>query len=183
MTREELIKKQKQYIYPSIATYFSQPLVLERGEMQFVWDSEGKKYLDFFGGIVTVGVGHANPRVTARMKAQIDTLQHVSTCFITEPAVTLAEKLAQLTPGKRLTKSFFYLKRHGSERDRGSERTYAHRQPGDHRAAARLQRAVFSSPRADRHEHMASRHGRGRHRARCQSVLLSLSAQADVSEL
>lgn len=107
MTREELIKKQKQYIYPSVATYFSEPLVLERGEMQFVWDSEGKRYLDFFGGIVTVGVGHANPRVTARMKAQIDKLQHVSTCFITEPAVALAEKLAQLTPGKRLTKSFF----------------------------------------------------------------------------
>ena len=107
MTREELIKKQKQYIYPSVATYFSEPLVLERGEMQFVWDSEGKKYLDFFGGIVTVGVGHANPRVTAKMKAQIDKLQHVSTCFITEPMVALAEKLAQLTPGKRLTKSFF----------------------------------------------------------------------------
>jgi 4-aminobutyrate aminotransferase len=107
MTREELIKKQKQYIYPSVATYFSEPLVLERGEMQFVWDNEGKRYLDFFGGIVTVGVGHANPRVTARMKAQIDKLQHVSTCFLTEPAIALAEKLAQLTPGKRLTKSFF----------------------------------------------------------------------------
>ena len=107
MTREELIKKQKQYVYPSVATYFSEPLVLERGEMQFVWDKEGKKYLDFFGGIVTVGVGHANPRVTSKMKAQIDKLQHVSTCFITEPMVALAEKLAQLTPGKRLTKSFF----------------------------------------------------------------------------
>jgi 4-aminobutyrate aminotransferase-like enzyme len=107
MTREELIKKQKQYVYPSVTTYFSEPLVLERGEMQFVWDSEGKKYLDFFGGIVTVGVGHANPRVTSKMKAQIDRLQHVSTCFINEPMVTLAERLAQLTPGKRLTKSFF----------------------------------------------------------------------------
>jgi 4-aminobutyrate aminotransferase-like enzyme len=107
MTREELIKKQKQYVYPSVATYYSEPLVIDRGAMQFVWDSEGTKYLDFFGGIVTVGVGHANPRVTAKMKAQIDKLQHVSTCFITEPMVALAEKLAQLTPGKRLTKSFF----------------------------------------------------------------------------
>ena len=107
MTREELIKKQKQYIYPSVSTYYSEPLVLERGQMQFVWDSEGKKYLDFFGGIVTVGLGHANPRVTGPMKAQMDKLQHTSTCFITEPMVALAEKLAQLTPGKRLTKSFF----------------------------------------------------------------------------
>jgi len=72
-----------------------------------VWDVDGKKYLDFFGGIVTVGLGHCNPRVVERAKAQMEKLQHVSTCFPTEAAVVLAEKLAQITPGRKLTKSFF----------------------------------------------------------------------------
>jgi 4-aminobutyrate aminotransferase-like enzyme len=80
---------------------------MDHGSMQHVWDVEGKQYLDFFGGIVTISVGHANPKVTSKVKAQVDKLHHVSTCFLTEPMVELAEKLAQLTPGKRLSKSFF----------------------------------------------------------------------------
>jgi 4-aminobutyrate aminotransferase len=107
MTKDEIIRKHKQYIFPAVTNYYSEPLPLERGEMQHVWDVDGKKYLDFFGGIVTVSVGHANPRVTSKMKAQIDKLQHVSTCFPTEPMVALAEKIASITPGKKLTKSFF----------------------------------------------------------------------------
>ena len=76
MDRKEINRKQKQFIYPAISNYFTDPLPLERGEMQHIWDVEGKRYLDFFGGIVTVGVGHSNPRVTGPMKAQIDKLQH-----------------------------------------------------------------------------------------------------------
>ncbi|HEX8817552.1 MAG TPA: aspartate aminotransferase family protein [Terriglobales bacterium] len=106
LTREEINRKQKEYIFPSVSTYFSEPVPMDHGSMQHVWDVEGKKYLDFFGGIVTVSVGHCNPRVTARTKDQIDKLQHVSTCFPNAPMVALAEKLAQITPGK-LKKSFF----------------------------------------------------------------------------
>src|SRR5438105_15551105 len=106
MTREEIIRKQKQYIFPAISTYFSDPLPLDRGYMQHVWDVDGNKYLDFFGGIVTVSLGHCNPKITEKTKAQIDKLQHVSTSFPTEAMVTLAEKLAQITPGRALTKSF-----------------------------------------------------------------------------
>jgi 4-aminobutyrate aminotransferase-like enzyme len=106
LTREEINRKQKEYIFPSVMTYFSDPLPMDHGVMQHVWDVEGKKYLDFFGGIVTISVGHCNPRVISRTKAQIDRLQHVSTCFLNEPMVTLAEKLAQITPGA-LKKSFF----------------------------------------------------------------------------
>jgi 4-aminobutyrate aminotransferase-like enzyme len=105
-SQEEITKKQKEYIFPSVTTYFPQPLTLVRGAMQRVWDIEGREYLDFFGGIVTVSVGHCNPRVTAAMKQQIDTLQHVSTCFQTVPTVELAEKLAQIAP-PGLRKSYF----------------------------------------------------------------------------
>ena len=107
MTKQEIIRKQKQYVFPCVSTYYSEPLPLDHGCMQHVWDVDGKKYLDFFGGIVTVSLGHSNPRVTDKMKAQIDKLQHVSTLFPTEPMVALAEKIAQITPGQKLTKSFF----------------------------------------------------------------------------
>ena len=106
MDRREINRKNKQFIYPAIANYFNDPLPLERGEMQHVWDVEGKRYLDFFGGIVTVGVGHANPRITGPMKAQIDKLQHTSTLYPSQAMVSLAEKIAEITPG-RLEKSFF----------------------------------------------------------------------------
>ena len=74
--------------------------------MQYVWDLEGRKYLDFFGGILTISIGHTNPKVTSKIKAQVDRLQHTSTLYPTEPIVALAEKVAQITPGK-LQKSFF----------------------------------------------------------------------------
>ena len=107
MTNQELARKQKEYVVPCVNTYFKEPVAMDHGSMQHVWDVEGKQYLDFVGGIVTISVGHANPKVTSKVKAQVDKLHHVSTCFLTEPMVALAEKLATLTPGKRLTKSFF----------------------------------------------------------------------------
>jgi 4-aminobutyrate aminotransferase-like enzyme len=106
MKRDEIVRKQREFIFPCVSTYYSEPLPMERGEMQHLWDVDGKKYLDFFGGIVTVSLGHCNPRVTDKTKAQMDKLQHVSTCFPTEPMVALAEKLASIAPGK-IKKSFF----------------------------------------------------------------------------
>ena len=114
MTREEIVRKHREYIFPAISTYYSEPMPLVRGSMQHVWDADGRQYLDFFGGIVTISVGHSNPRVTARTKEQMDKLQHVSTCFPVEPTVALAEKLAQITPGA-LKKCFFTNS--GSEAD------------------------------------------------------------------
>src|SRR5947209_13330479 len=105
MTKEEVLRKQKQYLFPSISTYYADPLVTDHASMQHLWDTEGNKYLDFFGGIVTISVGHANPRVTLKIKAQVDKLQHASTLFPNEAIVALAEKLAQITPGE-ITQSF-----------------------------------------------------------------------------
>lgn len=106
MTREEILKKHKQYLFPSISTYYSDPLVTDHAAMQYLWDTEGRKYLDFFGGIVTISVGHCNPRITSKIKAQVDKLQHASTVFPNEAVVALAEKMAQITPGE-ISQSFF----------------------------------------------------------------------------
>ena len=61
---------------------------------QYVWDADGNQYLDFFGGIVTVSVGHCNEQVNAKVHQQIDKLQHVSTVFANEPQAALAKKIA-----------------------------------------------------------------------------------------
>ena len=103
---EEVLRKHQEYLWPAITNYYQNPLVADRGQMQYLWDLEGRKYLDFFGGILTVSVGHANPKITGKIKAQVDRLQHTSTLYPNEAIVALAEKLAQITPGK-LQKSFF----------------------------------------------------------------------------
>src|SRR6185437_6747665 len=98
MTTDELILAHKTYLFPAIFHYFEQPLVLDHAQDQFVYDADGNQYLDFFGGIVTVSVGHGNAKVQQAVRAQLDKLVHVSTCFATEPMVSLAQKLAQISP-------------------------------------------------------------------------------------
>lgn len=102
----DVIRKHKEYLWPAVTTFYQQPLVADRGSMQYLWDLEGRKYLDFFGGILTISVGHANPKVTSAITAQVEKLQHTSTLYPNEAIVALAEKLAQITPG-HLQKSFF----------------------------------------------------------------------------
>ncbi len=102
----EVLRKHKEFLWPAVMNYYATPLVADRGSMQHLWDLDGRKYLDFFGGILTVSVGHANPKVTATIKSQVDKLQHTSTLYPNEAIVALAEKLAQITPGA-LQKSFF----------------------------------------------------------------------------
>ena len=105
-TAESVRGKQKEFIFPSVINYYAEPLVLVEGRGMRVKDAEGRKYLDFFGGILTVSVGHCHPRVSAAVKDQVDRLGHVSTLYQTVPAVQLAETLARITPGE-LKKSFF----------------------------------------------------------------------------
>src|SRR6202790_3385019 len=103
---EEVVARHKKYLWPSVTNYFQQPLVADRGEMQHLWDLEGNKYLDFFGGILTVSVGHCNPKISRKGNAQVRRLQDTSTLSRNEHIVARAEKIAQITPGN-LQQSFF----------------------------------------------------------------------------
>lgn len=107
MTKDEILLAQKEHLFPSVFHYYKTPLVIERAKDQYVWDADGNQYLDFFGGIVTISVGHCNDAVNQKVHAQTDKLQHVSTVFVTEPQVALAKKVASITPDAQLTKSFF----------------------------------------------------------------------------
>jgi len=106
MTKDEIIRKHQEYLFKCVTTYYKDPLVIDHAKGQYVWDLEGRQYLDFLGGIVTISVGHANEKVTAKIKAQIDRVQHTSTLFPTEAIVALAEKMAEIAPGK-LQKCYF----------------------------------------------------------------------------
>jgi 4-aminobutyrate aminotransferase len=107
MTKEEIILANKEFLFPSVFHYFSEPLVVTHAKDQYVYDADGNQYLDFLGGIVTVSVGHCNDQVNAKVHQQIDKLQHVSTLFANEPQAALAKKIASLTPEGALRKSFF----------------------------------------------------------------------------
>jgi 4-aminobutyrate aminotransferase-like enzyme len=107
MTKDEILLAQKEHLFTSVFHYYKTPLVIEKAKDQYVWDADGNQYLDFFGGIVTISVGHCNETVNRKVHEQIDKLQHVSTVFVTEPQVALAKKVASMTPGAQLTKSFF----------------------------------------------------------------------------
>ncbi len=102
----DVTKKYKEFLYPSVITYYQEPLPLESGRGCIVTDAEGREYLDFFGGILTVSVGHCHEKVNARVVEQLQRLGHVSTLYPTQPASDLAERLAKITPGG-LKRSFF----------------------------------------------------------------------------
>ena len=107
MTKQEIILANQEFLFPAVFHYYKEPLVIARAKDQYVYDADGNQYLDFFGGILTISVGHCNDRVNAKIHAQVDRLQHVSTVFATEPQAALARKIASITPGGALTRSFF----------------------------------------------------------------------------
>jgi 4-aminobutyrate aminotransferase/(S)-3-amino-2-methylpropionate transaminase len=83
-------------------------VVAERAENAEVWDVEGKRYIDFGGGIAVLNTGHRHPKIVAAVKAQLDKVHH--TCFQVlayEPYIELAERLIAKTPGDFAKKAYF----------------------------------------------------------------------------
>src|SRR5213596_1883827 len=102
----EAIEKHKEFLFPAVATYYQEPLAIVKGDGEHVWDDQGNQYLDCFGGVLTVSLGHAEPRVNKAWIKQVKTISHTSTLYSNKPQSDLAEKLAEISPGK-LKKSFF----------------------------------------------------------------------------
>ncbi len=86
-------------VLPSwMALYYDQPIALQRGEGRHVWDAEGNRYLDFFGGILTTMTAHALPEVVAAVREQAGRIMHTSTLYLIESQIELAEQIAELVP-------------------------------------------------------------------------------------
>ena len=105
-TVSEAVRKHKEFLFPAVATYYQEPLALVKGEGEYVWDDAGTRYLDCFGGVLTVSVGHANPTINAAIIEQVNKISHTSALYANPNQSDLAEKLAEITPGD-LKKSFF----------------------------------------------------------------------------
>ena len=101
-----IIAKKKKYIMPCLAHFYRNPRQIVKGSMQYLYDSEGQRYLDCYAGVSVMNCGHCNPEITQKVTEQVNTLQHVCNIYLTENLVNLAEKLAEVTPGD-LQKSFF----------------------------------------------------------------------------
>ncbi|MER5770731.1 aspartate aminotransferase family protein [Streptomyces sp. NPDC001985] len=80
-----------------VALYYRDPLELTHGEGRHVWDAEGNRYLDFFGGILTTMTAHALPEVTKAVAEQAGRIIHSSTLYLNRPMVELAERIAALS--------------------------------------------------------------------------------------
>lgn len=80
-----------------LATYYRQPIEITHGEGRHVWDADGNRYLDFFGGILTTMTAHALPEVTKAVSEQAGRIVHSSTLYLNRPMVELAERIATLS--------------------------------------------------------------------------------------
>jgi len=103
---KELIAKQNEFVWRCATPYYEHPLVLSHGEGMHVWDTDGNRYLDCFGGVLTTSVGHARPEVVKAVSEQVNRIAHTSTLYINQPQAELAEQVAAIAPGN-LKKSYF----------------------------------------------------------------------------
>lgn len=73
---EQVISMRERFLNPAIFHYYKEPLMLTHGRAQYLFDHNGRRYLDAFAGIVTVSVGHCHPTVVQAMQQQENKLMH-----------------------------------------------------------------------------------------------------------
>ena len=101
VNNHDIAMKGQQYV---MNTYSRFPLALVEGKGSYVWDADGKKYLDFLGGIAVCVLGHCDPGLQSALQEQAAKLWHVSNLYWIEPQVELAERLVKISG---LDKAFF----------------------------------------------------------------------------
>lgn len=92
MTTTEIKTMATEYI---INTYGDRNLAFVKGEGPYLWDAEGKQYLDFLGGLAVNGLGHCHPNVVAAIQEQAGTLLHTSNLYYIQPQAELAKMLVE----------------------------------------------------------------------------------------
>lgn len=92
-TTAELLARYQAILPSYTKPMYADPISIDRGEGGYVFDLEGNRYLDFFGGVLTTMVGHSNPAVVAAVQAQAAKVMHTSTLYLSEPMIELAEEI------------------------------------------------------------------------------------------
>lgn len=96
---DELVEAHRELLFPWVRPYYEEPLVLTGGEGAWARDAEGRDLLDFFGGILTLSLGHRHPAVNEAVREQMERLDHTSTLYVTEGQVEVARRLVEMAPG------------------------------------------------------------------------------------
>lgn len=92
MTKIGVLEKSSKYI---MNTYNSFPIVLKEGKGVYVWDEDGKKYIDFVAGIAVNVLGYGDEKYVEAIKGQLEKIHHCSNLYTTEPGVNLAQTLVE----------------------------------------------------------------------------------------
>ncbi|MEM0965993.1 MAG: aminotransferase class III-fold pyridoxal phosphate-dependent enzyme [Verrucomicrobiota bacterium] len=109
---DEVMHLRQAHLTPALVTYYEKPVMLVEGKMQYLYDEKGKRYLDAFGGIVTVSCGHSHPKINAAAQEQMDTLVHSTTIYLHPEVALYGKALADKLPGDL---SVCYFVNSGSE--------------------------------------------------------------------
>ena len=112
-----LLAAKRDFLVPCVYHFYQRPPVLVRGEGAYLFDAEGRRYLDCFSGVTVINAGHSNPEIIEAAIDQLRRLQHTTTIYLTEPMLDLARAIAELTPAG-LRRSFFCAS--GSEANEGA---------------------------------------------------------------
>ena len=94
MNTDEIMNLYDEYV---MHTYGRQPIVLDHGHKQYVYDKDGNKYLDFFAGVAVNNVGQTDDNVVKAIKEQAEKMIHCSNIYYNEPAAILSKKLADIS--------------------------------------------------------------------------------------
>ena len=98
MTSSADLARRYSLVFPSfLHTLYDEPISIDRGEGSYVWDLEGNRYLDFFGGVLTTMIGHNEPSVVAAVQQQAAKVMHTSTLYLSEPMISFAEDVARVS--------------------------------------------------------------------------------------
>ncbi|KAM0953771.1 putative alanine--glyoxylate transaminase [Dioscorea sansibarensis] len=95
----EVLRKRAQFLSPSMVHFYKKPLNIVDGKMQYLFDENGRRYLDAFGGIATVSCGHCHPEVVEAVIEQTKKLQHSTIVYLNHAIADFAEALASKMPG------------------------------------------------------------------------------------
>ena len=161
MKSNEIIKNEADTV---LQTYVRPEIVLTRGEGAYLFDTEGKRYLDFSSGIAVTALGHSDPEWVTAVQEQAAALVHVSNLYHTEPQVALAGRLVANSfadrvyfgnTGAEANEAAFKFARKfarqqhpgaGKDRDRGLQRQFS--RPYHGRPVRDLQREISCAVRA-----------------------------------
>lgn len=99
LSANEVLDLRREFVSPGIFHYYRDPLMIVGGRGQYLFDEKGRRYLDAFGGIVSVSVGHCHPKVVAAANLQNETLQHTTTIYLHPNIALYARALAARMPG------------------------------------------------------------------------------------